>query len=168
VSARTIRRSAGIEKILDLVTSGKVDNLVIHRIERPAHNIKEAVEIVELVQKKGVALHYISEHQDAGSASGRLFYNILSAMSQWDKEREMEDSQESRVSKRSTREDIRPPGQDPVTEVLLKMLENQEPACTCRLLSELLSLAEEEQAADRVEQRISRSPATAEKEEQGQ
>lgn len=31
-------------------------------------------------------MHSISEKLDTGSASGRLFYNILSAMSQWERE----------------------------------------------------------------------------------
>jgi site-specific DNA recombinase len=71
---------------LDFVKSGKVDNVVIFKLDRLARNVKEAVEIADLLQKKGVALHSISERLDTGSASGRLFYNILSAMAQWERE----------------------------------------------------------------------------------
>jgi len=73
-------------RVLDMVKGGKVDNVVILKLDRLARNVKEAVEVADLLQKKGVALHSISEKLDTGSASGRLFYNILSAMGQWERE----------------------------------------------------------------------------------
>lgn len=86
LSGKTIAGRPGIQRALEMVKAGKVDNLVILKLDRLARNVKEAIEIADLLQKKGVALHSISEKLDTGSASGRLFYNILSAMSQWERE----------------------------------------------------------------------------------
>lgn len=60
----------------------------------------------------------------------------------------MDDSQESRLNKPSKMEEAKTLESNPVAQALLKMLENQEPVRTCQLMSELSSLAEEEQAAD--------------------
>jgi hypothetical protein len=60
----------------------------------------------------------------------------------------MDDSQESRLNKKSKMEEAKTLESNPVAQALLKMLENQEPVRTCQLMSELSSLAEEEQAAD--------------------
>lgn len=85
-SGKSIAGRPGIQRVLALVKPGKVDNVVILKLDRLARNVKEAVEIADLLQKKGVALHSITERLDTGSSSGRLFYNILSAMSQWERE----------------------------------------------------------------------------------
>lgn len=85
-SGKSIAGRPGIQRVLELVKPGKVDNVVILKLDRLARKVKEAVEIADLLQKKSVALHSITERLDTGSASGRLFYNILSAMSQWERE----------------------------------------------------------------------------------
>ena len=86
LSGKTIAGRPGIQSVLDMVKAGKVDNVVIFKLDRLARNVKEAVEIADLLQRKNCALHSISEKLDTGSAAGRLFYNILSAMSQWERE----------------------------------------------------------------------------------
>ncbi len=60
----------------------------------------------------------------------------------------MDDSQEGRVNKHNDTKQAQALEKDPVAAALLRMLENQEPARTCQLMSELSSLAEEERAAD--------------------
>jgi len=86
LSGKSIAGRPGIQRVLEMVKGGRIANVVILKLDRLARNVKEAVEIADLLQKKGVALHSISERLDTGSASGRLFYNILSAMSQWERE----------------------------------------------------------------------------------
>jgi len=86
LSGKSISGRPGIQRVLDLVKCGKVHHVVILKLDRLARNVKEAVEISDMLQKKGVALHSISEKLDTGSAAGLLFYNILSAMAQWERE----------------------------------------------------------------------------------
>jgi len=86
LSAKSISGRPGIQRVLELVKAGKVDNVVIFKLDRMARNLKEACEIAELLEKKKVSLHSISERIDSGSATGRLFYNILSAMAAWERE----------------------------------------------------------------------------------
>ncbi len=86
LSAKTVRNRPGIQKVIGLVRSGKVDNVIIYRLDRMARNLRECSELAELMQKKGTALHSVTEKLDTGSATGRLFYNLLSAMGQWERE----------------------------------------------------------------------------------
>jgi site-specific DNA recombinase len=86
LSGKSIAGRPGIQKVLDLVKTRKVANVIIFKLDRLARNLKEACEIAELFQKKDVALHSISEKIDSASATGRLFYNILSAMAAWERE----------------------------------------------------------------------------------
>ena len=85
ISGKSVNGRPGIQMVIDKVKSRKVDNVVVFKLDRLARNLKEACEISELMQKKGVALHSISEKIDTGSATGKLFYNILSAMNEWER-----------------------------------------------------------------------------------
>ena len=85
ISGKSVSGRPGIQIIIDKVRARKVNNVVVFRLDRLARNLKEACEISELMEKKGVSLHSISEKIDTGSATGKLFYHILSAMNEWER-----------------------------------------------------------------------------------
>ncbi len=60
----------------------------------------------------------------------------------------MDDTPKSRLSKQKHFEKAKTPENNPVAEAIFKVLENDDSVHTCRFMSELLSLAEEEQGAD--------------------
>jgi hypothetical protein len=60
----------------------------------------------------------------------------------------MDDTKERRLSKQNNLEEAKTLEDNPVAQALFKMLENDEPVHTCHFMSELLSLTDEEQAAD--------------------
>ena len=63
----------------------------------------------------------------------------------------MDDTKERRLSKQNNLEEAKTLEDNPVAEALFKMLENGESVHTCQFMSELLSLTDEEQAADNEE-----------------
>ncbi|MGO9121093.1 MAG: hypothetical protein ACLQPD_26210 [Desulfomonilaceae bacterium] len=62
----------------------------------------------------------------------------------------MDDAKEGRLSKQNNLE-AKTLEDNPVAQALFKVLENDEPVRTCQFMSELLSLTEQEQAADHEE-----------------
>jgi DNA invertase Pin-like site-specific DNA recombinase len=86
LSGKSISGRPGVQRLLSLVKQGKVDNVIILKLDRLARNVSEASQIADLLQKKDTALHSVQERLDTGSASGRLFFNILSAMASWERE----------------------------------------------------------------------------------
>ncbi len=108
LSAKSVAGRPGIQRVLELVRTFKLDKLVIFKPGRMAWNLKEGCEMAELLEKKRCHLHSISEKIDTGSATGRLFYNILSAirMGKRDHFRAYQDRPSGQKGKWS--EDIRP------------------------------------------------------------
>jgi hypothetical protein len=60
----------------------------------------------------------------------------------------MDDTEEGRLNKQNNLEEAKTLEDNPVAEALFKMLENGESVHTCQFMSELLSLTEQDQAAD--------------------
>lgn len=84
-SAGTLDR-AGMKKLLALVDSGKVQTVIIAKLDRLTRSVKDLALILERFNKKGVSLVSVADSLDTGSASGRLVLNIMVSVSQWERE----------------------------------------------------------------------------------
>jgi site-specific DNA recombinase len=85
ISGKSIAGRPGMMAILEAVKSKQLDAVVAYKLDRIARNAREALEIAELLQKHNVQLHCVSEKIDTGSAHGKLFYTLLSAMAVWER-----------------------------------------------------------------------------------
>ena len=84
-SGKSIAGRPGMTRVLEMVKARKIDHIVILKLDRLARNLKEACEIADTLQKKNVGLACINERIDTSSATGKLFYHILSAMNEWER-----------------------------------------------------------------------------------
>src|SRR5450432_3523198 len=84
-SAKNLNRP-GMEKLLALVDERKVDIVLIAKLDRLTRSVKDLAELLERFQKRGVSLVSVAESLDTGSAAGRLVINIMTAVSQWERE----------------------------------------------------------------------------------
>src|SRR5712692_7875085 len=69
-----------------LVDQGKVETVIIAKLDRLTRSVKDLAELLEQFQRRGVSLVSVAESLDTGSAAGRLVINIMTAVSQWERE----------------------------------------------------------------------------------
>src|ERR1700736_5132785 len=84
-SAKNLNRP-GMERLLSLVDAGKVQTVIIAKLDRLTRSVKDLAELLERFQKRGVSLVSVAESLDTGSAAGRLVLNIMTAFAQWERE----------------------------------------------------------------------------------
>jgi site-specific DNA recombinase len=84
-SAKSLQRP-GLARLLQLVKAGAVAAVVVSKLDRLTRSVKDLNSLVELFDKKGVALVSLQESLDATTAPGRLMMNLLASVSQWERE----------------------------------------------------------------------------------
>ena len=70
-SAKSLDRP-GMARLLKLVDAGKVQVVIIAKLDRLTRSVKDLGELLERFQKRGVSLVSVAESLDTGSAAGRL------------------------------------------------------------------------------------------------
>lgn len=74
----------GLNKCLDYVRDGDV--LVITRLDRLARSTLHLCKIAEQLEAKGVCLKVLDQNIDTSDATGRLMFNMLGAIAQFETE----------------------------------------------------------------------------------
>src|SRR5438067_13690595 len=104
-SAKNLNRP-GMERLLALVNEGKVQTVSIAKLDRLTRSVKDLAELLERFQRRGVSLVSVAESLDTSSAAGRLVINIMTAVSQWEREAIGERTRDAMSHKRSQRERV--------------------------------------------------------------
>ena len=99
-SAKSLNRP-GVQRLLSLVNGGSVDAVIIAKLDRLTRSVKDLCSLLELFEKRKVALISVAESLDTGSAAGRLVITIMGAVSQWEREAIGERTRDALRHKRS-------------------------------------------------------------------
>ena len=84
-SAKSLNRP-GLQRLMALVNGGKVQAVIIAKLDRLTRSVKDLCGLLELFEKRKVALISVAEALGTGSAAGRLVITIMGAVSQWERE----------------------------------------------------------------------------------
>ena len=76
----------GIQRVLDLVKAKKVDAVIITKLDRLTRSTRDAIDLIELFGKKGVALISITESLDTESPMGRFFVRMIASIAELERE----------------------------------------------------------------------------------
>lgn len=82
ISAKNVAGRPGLIRLLDLVKTKKVDAVVVYSLSRLARSTRDALDLADLFNRKGVALHSISEKLDTTSAIGSFFFVLTSSLAE--------------------------------------------------------------------------------------
>ena len=85
ISGKNLKRP-GIQQLLAAVEAGHVSHVIVWRLDRLSRNLKDLILLADLFGVNDVALHSVNESLNLGSASGRMFYNILGSFAQYFRE----------------------------------------------------------------------------------
>src|ERR1022692_3221138 len=84
-SAKSLNRP-GMARLLAMVDAGEVQTVIIAKLDRLTRSVKDLCTLLERFERRGVALVSVAESLDTSSAGGRLVLNIMTAVSQWERE----------------------------------------------------------------------------------
>lgn len=102
-SAKSLDRP-GMARVLEMVRTRSVDMVIVAKLDRLTRSVKDLATLLEIFERKNVALISVAEALDTGSAAGRLLLNIMVSVSQWEREAIGERTRDAMAHKRAKNE----------------------------------------------------------------
>ncbi|OPY71008.1 MAG: DNA-invertase hin [Syntrophorhabdaceae bacterium PtaU1.Bin034] len=76
----------GIQALMEAIKGRKIDAVVVYKLDRLSRRVKDTLSLMDLVEKRLVAFHSITERIDTKTAMGKFFLNIMASMNQWERD----------------------------------------------------------------------------------
>lgn len=74
----------GLAAALEMLREG--DTLVVWKLDRLGRSVKQLIDLIDVISKKGVQFKSLTDSIDTGTPSGRFFFHVMASLAEMERE----------------------------------------------------------------------------------